>query len=79
MRPYNNLPPPQRSIQRLTDQFNADERLWRSLAEKRGERRLRRKGQPRLSAKQHRLLDLLEFANARPPQDCIGGMMRPSP
>jgi hypothetical protein len=68
MKSYNNLPPHQHQIQRLGDQFNADERLWRSLA---GERRLRRKGQPRLSAKQRRLLDLLEFSKARPPQDCV--------
>jgi len=56
-------------VQRLIDQFNADERVWRSLAK---ERRQRRKGRPRLSAGQHRLLDLLECAQARPPQDCIG-------
>jgi hypothetical protein len=76
MKSYNNLPPHQHQIQRLVDQFNADERLWRSLAEKRGERRLRR---PRLSAKRHALLDLLEFAATRPPQDCIGVMVQPSP
>ena len=69
MKPKNSLPPQQHTVQRLVTQFNADERLWRSLAEKRGERRLRR---PRLSAKRHRLLDLLEFAAARPPQDCVG-------
>jgi len=69
MRLHSNLPLHQRSVQRFVDQFNADERLWRSLA---AERRLRRKGQPRLSAKQRRLLDLLEFAKSRPPQDCIG-------
>ena len=69
MTPHDNLPPRQRPIQRLVDQFNADERLWRSLAK---ERRERRTGQQRLSTKQHRLLDLLEFAKARPLQDCVG-------
>jgi hypothetical protein len=69
MKPHNNMPPQQHRVQQLVDQFNAEERLWRSLAEKRGERRLSR---PRLSAKRHRLLDLLEFATARPPQDCVG-------
>ena len=66
---YDNLPLTQRPIQQLADQFNADELLWRSLEPK---RRRRRKGRLRLSAKQHRLLDLLEFAKVRPPQDCVG-------
>jgi hypothetical protein len=69
MNPHFNLPPHQRPVQQLADQFNADERLWRSLA---GERKQRREGRLRLSAKQHNVLDLLEFAKARPPQDCIG-------
>ena len=68
MTQYFNLPPEQRLVQQLADQFNADERLWRSLEPR---RRLRRKGRLRLSARQHRLLDLLEFAKVRPPQDCV--------
>jgi hypothetical protein len=69
MNPYYNLPPEQRWIQKVVAQFNADERLWRSLD---GRRRLRRKLYPRLSAKRRKQLDLLDFAKARPPQDCIG-------
>jgi hypothetical protein len=66
---YYNLPPQQRWIQKLVAQFNADERLWRSLD---GRRRLRRKLYPRLSAKRRKQLDLLDFAKTRPPQDCTG-------
>ena len=35
-------------------------------------RRLRRRFLPRLSAKHQKQLDLLDFAAARAPQDCIG-------
>jgi hypothetical protein len=69
MKRYDNLPPEQRPAQRLADQFNADERLWRRLASK---RKRRRKNLPFVSAELHRQLDLLEFALARPPQDAIG-------
>jgi hypothetical protein len=69
MNAYYNLPPEQRATQRLVDQFNADERLWKKLEPK---RRARRKLRPRLSRKKLRKLDLLEFKKARPPQDCIG-------
>ena len=69
MNPYYNLPPEQRRVHRLIAQFNADERLWRSLAHK---RRRRRKLCPRMRAKDRKLLDLLEFAAARMPQDCVG-------
>ena len=68
--PYYNLPPGQRATQRLVDQFNADEGLWRKLEPHRRARR--RKHRPRLSHKKLKRLDLLEFAKARPPQDCIG-------
>jgi hypothetical protein len=64
-----NLCPKQRHVQQLVTQFNADEQLWRSLE---GKRRRRRKLQPRMSAKLRRQLDLLEFASARLPQDCVG-------
>jgi len=74
MNPFYNLPPEQRATQRLVDQFNADERLWRKLEPK---RRARRKLQPRLSRKKRKNLDLLEFAKARPPQDCIGKCIEP--
>jgi hypothetical protein len=69
LNPYYNLPPEQRMTQRLVDQFNADERLWKKLEPK---RRARRKVRPRLSRKKLKRLDLLEFAKARPPQDGIG-------
>jgi hypothetical protein len=68
MNPYYNLPPEQRPIQRLVDQFNADERLWRKLAPK---RRAHRKLRPWLSRKQLKALDLLEFAKARL-AECVG-------
>ncbi len=69
MTPYYHLLPEQRRVQQLVAQFNADERLWRSLEAK---RRRRRKAYPHLSAKLRRQLDLLEFANSRPPQDSVG-------
>ena len=31
MNPYYNLPPEQRRTQRLVDQFNTDEKLWKKL------------------------------------------------
>ena len=46
MNPYYNLPPEQRRTQRLVDQFNADEKLWKKLEPK---RRARRKLRPRRS------------------------------
>jgi hypothetical protein len=64
-----NISPKQRRIQQLVAQFNADEELWLSLESKRHHRR---KLHPRMSAKLRRQLDLLEFASARPPQDCVG-------
>ena len=75
MNPYNNLPPEQRASQRLVDQFNADERLWKKLEPR---RRARRKLLRRLlSRKALKTLDLEEFASARPPQDCIGQWIAP--
>jgi hypothetical protein len=64
-----NISPKQRRTQQLVAQFNADEELWFSLESK---RRRRRKLHSQMSAKLNRQLDLLEFARARPPQDCIG-------
>jgi hypothetical protein len=70
LNPYYNLPPGQRPTQRLVDQFNADEALWRKLEPR---RRARRKLLRRLvSRKTLKQLDLLEFAHERPPLDCIG-------
>jgi len=69
MNPYYNLPPEQRAAQRFVDQFNADERLWKKLEPR---RRARRKLLPFLSRKELKKRDLLEFATARPPRDCIG-------
>ena len=62
------MPPEQRLTQRLVDQFNADERLWKKLEPKR---------RARLSRKNLKELDLLEFARARPPQDGIGHWIKP--
>jgi hypothetical protein len=64
-----NLPPEQRQVQRLVDQWNADERLWQKLEPSRRRRRALRKN---LSEAQLHELDLREFATAKPPVDCIG-------
>ena len=69
MNPYYNLPPEQRRIQQLADQFNADERLWEELEPKRNLRRTLLRGWPKKNLHE---LDLLEFARACPPRDCIG-------
>lgn len=69
MTPYYHLPAEQRRVQRLVAQFNADEQLWRSLEAKR--RRCRQK-HPRMPAKLRHQLDLLEFANSRPLEVCVG-------
>jgi hypothetical protein len=70
MKPYSNFPPAQRRTQQLVEQFNADEQLWRYLERK---RRLRRRLLcPHLSATLRTQLGLLDFANARPVQDCVG-------
>ncbi len=69
MNPDYNLPPEQRVTQRLVDQFNADERLWRKLEPR---RRARRKLLSHLSEKQLKKLDLDEFARERPPLECVG-------
>ncbi len=74
MNPHPNLPPSQRRTQRLVEQFNADERLWQSLA---GKRKLRRKLYPKMKVKHRKELDLLDFARQRPPQDCIGEWDKP--
>lgn len=55
-------------MQRLAALFNSDEQIWRSLA---GKRRRRRALFPWLSRKRLTQLQLLEFAKARPPQDCV--------
>lgn len=75
MNPYYNLPPEQHMTQRLVDEFNADERLWKKLEPK---RRACRKLRPRPSRKGLKELDLLEFGRARPLQDCIGQWAEPS-
>jgi hypothetical protein len=69
MNPDYNLPPEQRLTQRLVDQFNADERLWRKLEPR---RRARRKLLSHLPEKQLKKLDLDEFAKERPPLECVG-------
>lgn len=69
MNSYPNLPPEQRRVQRLVDQWNVDEKLWRKLEPR---RRLRRTVRRKLTKAQHRKLDLREFAKAKPPVDCLG-------
>jgi hypothetical protein len=69
MSPYYHLLPEQRRVHQLVAQFNADEQLWWSLVAK---RRRRRKIYPEMSARLRRQLDLLEFANSRPLEDCVG-------
>jgi hypothetical protein len=69
MTPCYHLPQEQRRVQQLVAQFNADEQLWRSLE---AMRRRRRKVHPRMSAKLRRQIDLVEFANSRPLEDCVG-------
>jgi hypothetical protein len=66
---YCNLPSKQRRVQQLVTLFNTDEQLWKSLESK---RRLRRALFRWLSKKKQKQLDLLDFAKARPPQDCVG-------
>jgi hypothetical protein len=55
--------------QHLVDEFNALERLWKKLARRRRARRILR---PRLSKKKLKAFDLAEFAQARPPLECVG-------
>src|SRR5258707_6194082 len=74
LNPYHNLPVNQRFTQRLVDQFNADERLWKKLEPR---RRARRKLLRRLSEKKLKKLDLAEFTRARPPQECIAQCINP--
>ena len=75
MDPYYNLPGEQRLLQRLVDQFNSDEELWKKLKPR---RRFRRKLPRRvLSEGQIKRLDLLEFARERPPEDCIPQTLNP--
>ena len=74
MNPHSNLPPEQCPTQRLVDQFNADERLWKKLEPNRA---ARRKIRPRLSPGKLKKLALREFAQASPPPDCIGQTIKP--
>ena len=74
MTTYFNLPLAQRRTQQIADQFNAAEDLWRSLKAK---QLGRRKLNPELSPELHKLLDLLDFANAQAAQHCIGFVVQP--
>ena len=64
-----NLPASQQVVQVLADQFNADEQLWESLESL---RKLRRTLHPRMKARKRGQLDLLDFAKAQAPKDCVG-------
>ncbi|TMA82757.1 MAG: hypothetical protein E6J74_37135 [Deltaproteobacteria bacterium] len=71
---YFNLPLAQRKTQQIAAQFNAAEEIWRSLELK----RLRRRELcPDLSAEIQIQLDLLDFAMAQSPKDCIGFVVEP--
>jgi hypothetical protein len=61
-------------VQHLVDLFNEREQLWDNLEAK---RRLRRWLFRRLSPKVHKTLDLIDFAEACPPQDCVGWFKEP--
>ena len=69
MRTYYNLPVEQRPLQSLVDLFNSDEALWQKLET---HRQMRRKLFKKLTKKQHKALNLLEFTATRPLDDCIG-------
>ena len=66
---YYSFPQEHRRVHQIVALFNADEQLWKSLE---SNRRLRRRLFPRVSAKRQKQLDLLDFATARPLQDCVG-------
>lgn len=74
MNAYTHLPLTQRRTQQIVDQFNAAEELWRSLETK---RLRRRELYPDLSRQLQKQLDLLDFANAQLPEDCIGFVVEP--
>ncbi len=63
-----SAPNNRQELLRLIRQFNRDELLWFSLE---GRRRLRRKLLKR-SHQQHHALNMAEYANAKPPEDCVG-------
>ncbi len=69
MKPYHNLPPGQRALQRLVDQFNVDESLWRRLETNRRSRRTRHLGPSRV---QREILDFLDWVKGHPLAECIG-------
>lgn len=68
LRRYPNLPPDQQFLQRVLDEFNAEEALWRSLEPN---RKYRRRKQRRLSVRTHEALDMIEIAAARRARDCL--------
>jgi hypothetical protein len=70
---HPNLPLTQRRTHQVTAQFNAAE-LWRRLE---GKRLRRRELCPDLAPELQIQLDLLDFANAQSPQDCIGLVLEP--
>jgi hypothetical protein len=72
MIPYFNLRSAQSRTQQIPDQFNAAEKLWRSLKVKQPRRR---KFHPELSPELHKQLDLLDFATSQAPKDCIGFLL----
>ena len=73
MNSYHNLPSSQRVPQRLVDQFNAEESLWRWLEAK----RLPQRTDQELSMAQREILDFLDWVEEHPLADCIGYFDRP--
>lgn len=69
MQKYHNIPPEQALTQRLVDKFNADEAIWQKL---RSHREFRRRIYRNVSKELHYIIDQIEFAAIKPPDDCVG-------
>jgi hypothetical protein len=69
MNTYANLPLAQRRTQQIANEFNAAEELWQRVE---AERLARRACYSKIPPELHQLLDLLDFATAQAPKDCIG-------
>jgi hypothetical protein len=69
MNDRSSISPYAQFTQRLINEFNADEAVWRKLAWK---RRLHRLLRPKMSRKKRRQMDLADFAVSQPPKECVG-------